>query len=90
VRLEIIDAALPSKDLGIKNTCVQYLALSYVWGKSDDNNPEILINEKLFRVTPNLEKALIHLEHEVKLPIWIDAICINQKDLREREDKWHR
>jgi hypothetical protein len=87
VRLEIIDAALPSKDLGIKNTCVQYLALSYVWGKSDDNNPEILINEKLFRVTPNLEKALIHLEHEVKLPIWIDAICINQKDLREREEQ---
>lgn len=85
--LEIIDAALPGEDLGIKNTDVQYLALSYVWGKSDDNNPEILINEKAFKVTPNLEKALTHLEHEIKLPIWIDAICINQKDLREKEEQ---
>lgn len=38
-----------------------------------------------FLVSINLYTALEHLHHlKVKLPIWIDAICINQKNAAEK------
>ncbi|KAI4594402.1 hypothetical protein KJ359_008426 [Pestalotiopsis sp. 9143b] len=72
-----------------------YEALSYVWGKptvfhsticctdgSDDTNHGIL------HIGANLTKALIAFRLRDKpRRIWVDAICINQKDLSERRDQ---
>jgi len=66
-----------------------YIALSYVWG-SQEKEETILLNGFPFGVTANLHQALCALRNSVevsqrKLRVWIDAICINQDDTRERE-----
>ncbi|KAK8041669.1 hypothetical protein PG993_006192 [Apiospora rasikravindrae] len=62
----------------------QYEALSYVWG-SPDNPKEILLNGVAHPVTRNLYNALKALRYPEKTrTIWVDAVCINQVDLQER------
>lgn len=62
-----------------------YEALSYTWGDPNDTNV-IVINGRRFDITVNLECALRHLRRlDAKRPLWIDAICINQQDEREKE-----
>jgi hypothetical protein len=64
-----------------------YEALSYMWGGEDDQKL-IAIDESDFFVRNNLWLALNQprLESEVRV-IWIDAICINQKNTTERNDQ---
>ncbi|TVY69029.1 Heterokaryon incompatibility protein 6 OR allele [Lachnellula suecica] len=62
----------------------QYVALSYVWGDEADQR-RIFVNGAEFHVTANLFYALLSIRHEMKeLPLWVDAICIDQKNLKER------
>ena len=57
-----------------------YSALSYVWGDEHDRRP-IQLNGVNTTITANLEKALKQLRAEKKATkIWVDAICINQRD----------
>lgn len=76
------------------STCPPYIALSYVWGNSRPRST-ILINGKCFTIRDNLSYALPHLaklrdggnKSEFMRPekhLWIDAICINQTDTKER------
>lgn len=61
-----------------------YEALSYVWG-STKNLIDIRIGNDCLAVTRNLAKALPYLRYKDKPRIlWIDAICVNQQDLKER------
>ncbi len=65
----------------------QYKALSYIWG-TEEPNRKISINGKFFRLRPNLWACLKRLQR-LKDPtsIWIDAICINQNDIPERNQQ---
>ncbi|KAH8754956.1 heterokaryon incompatibility protein-domain-containing protein, partial [Hyaloscypha finlandica] len=73
----------------------QYQALSYTWGDERRKVP-IIIDGEEFLVTPNLEDALRHLRRSTlleavkQLPVWIDAICINQEDSEERDAQVRR
>jgi hypothetical protein len=61
-----------------------YEALSYVWG-SPEPPKFISIDEYNLRVTENLHTALSRLrDRSIVRIIWIDAICINQKDGKEK------
>ena len=68
----------------IDDDTIRYEALSYTWG--DNANPrDILLDGNPISVTPNLHTAL----QALRLPIhtrtlWINAVCINQKDVQER------
>ena len=64
---------------------LQYIALSYVWGPPTPRK-SITCNGEEVTVTANLEAALIQLrdESQEKL-IWIDQLCINQDDRKERK-----
>jgi hypothetical protein len=66
---------------------LKFETLSYVWGSQDESFP-IVCNEKLFWVHHNLHTALPYLARRANvdevLPIWIDAICINQNDEEEK------
>ena len=62
-----------------------YEALSYVWGNRDDSQYDIFIDSRVFHVTRNLHTVLLRLRnHSVARLLWIDAICINQKDDQEK------
>ncbi|RDL36775.1 uncharacterized protein BP5553_06127 [Venustampulla echinocandica] len=59
-------------------------ALSYTWG-GDSNPSQIILDGKLFSVRSNLGTALQHLRYPSHTRIiWVDAICINQEDTKER------
>jgi Heterokaryon incompatibility protein (HET) len=74
--------------------CPPFLALSYCWG--DPKSPKaITVNGTSMNVTANLAEALSQLREfhnsSEKLPyrstetyLWIDAICINQADIKEK------
>jgi hypothetical protein len=69
----------------------KYEALSYVWG-SQNVTTSIFLNRKEFPVTFNLEGALRNLREQFKddkeaMIFWIDALCINQKDIEERTNQ---
>jgi hypothetical protein len=62
----------------------QFEALSYMWGRPDIKKV-ILLDGKRFEVWENLWLALLHirLEHTTRV-LWIDAMCIDQSDVTER------
>lgn len=63
---------------------IEYEALSYTWG-SNDKPHSIEINGRSLSVTKSLLEALQHLRQKNEDRIlWIDAICIDQNDLKER------
>jgi hypothetical protein len=79
-----LEVNLPAKQLS-------YEAVSWYWGKEPDN--QILrVHDgdrvREFRVSPNLRNALWALrKSNVVRYLWIDAICINQKNTQERNEQ---
>jgi hypothetical protein len=62
----------------------RYEALSYTWGSPAECR-DIYVNGKAYTVRQNLWCALLHLRSPTTSRcMWIDAICINQDDTRER------
>ncbi|OHE97368.1 hypothetical protein CORC01_07423 [Colletotrichum orchidophilum] len=77
VSLEVRHASLDEQELS-------YSALSYVWGSATDTTA-IEIEGALFNVTKNLYAALQQLRmNAVDSWLWIDALCIEQADLKEK------
>ena len=61
-----------------------YEALSYTWGDPNDRE-EIQVNNQVMRVTKNLKAALLALrDADEERVMWVDAVCINQDDIQER------
>jgi hypothetical protein len=61
-----------------------YEALSYAWG-SPDLTQSITVDGKTLKVTNNLAVVLRYLrKSDEDVVLWVDAICINQKDVGER------
>ncbi|GAQ34451.1 hypothetical protein AtubIFM54640_006069 [Aspergillus tubingensis] len=89
---------LPSKDRAAPIKCQlfnyslqdeiaqEYDALSYVWGDQTDGQSNISINNQAFSVGKNLHSALLRLRgFEFERTLWVDAICIDQNNIREKE-----
>jgi hypothetical protein len=66
----------------------KYVALSYIWGNPNRRRP-IYLNGIKVEVTVNLEECLrqIRSSNDVGQVFWIDALCINQKNLAERSSQ---
>ena len=59
-------------------------ALSYVWGYADVKE-RIRMDGKIIEVTLNLEAALRRVRNTEKAELlWVDALCINQWDVEEK------
>jgi hypothetical protein len=64
-----------------------YEALSYVWGEESSQYFVWLAGYR-HRVTENLHRALYQLRPSSgHRTLWIDALCINQKDNEERNEQ---
>lgn len=77
------------------NARPQYVALSYVWGPWSRPPRTIFCGQHQVDVTDNLWEALSHLRRDPtgedpgrssdgSMTIWIDALCINQRDAEEK------
>ncbi|KAF4636427.1 hypothetical protein G7Y89_g1661 [Cudoniella acicularis] len=63
---------------------LEYQALSYVWGNPNACE-DIFIDGTTLPATTNLVAALRQIRDATKpLVLWVDAICINQNDVNER------
>ena len=64
-----------------------YEALSYFWGSEDKPQSIIVDGQKLY-VTQNLYTLLLRLQdHLCSRIIWVDAICIDQANEKEKENQ---
>lgn len=62
----------------------RYVAISYTWGSALTTRP-IRVNGRPFHVRLNLWHLLWHLRQRGESRfLWIDALCIDQKNLEER------
>ena len=67
-----------------------HVCLSYVWGTREEFN-YILVNSKRFRVRRNLWNFLDQARSNgIDSHLWIDAICINQDFVEERNHQVHQ
>ncbi|KAH6683968.1 heterokaryon incompatibility protein-domain-containing protein [Halenospora varia] len=65
---------------------IPYEALSYVWGPEYPKK-RIIVNDVACSVRENLVDALESLRHKSgPKSLWIDALCINQDDIAERNE----
>jgi hypothetical protein len=62
-----------------------FTALSYRWGPKPFIPHTILLNKRRQPVQGNLYAALVALRKHGVTRLWIDALCINQNDLSEKE-----
>ena len=75
------------------NVPPRYNALSYVWGDPPipgDLRNTINLQRALLPTTSNLSSALRHLRtlsSTTSQTLWIDAVCINQQDVHERNSQ---
>lgn len=61
-----------------------YDALSYTWGDQSHTFP-FVVDGRTLHIHHNLKEALPYLaRRQSSLPIWIDALCINQSDEAEK------
>ncbi|KAI0839515.1 HET-domain-containing protein [Hypoxylon sp. FL0890] len=73
----------------IEHTPESYDALSYTWG-TQEKTDEIIVDGKVLRITRNLRMALTKLRSPTESRcLWIDAICINQENVQERNHQVH-
>ena len=74
-----------SCDIEHTSTSSTYSALSYTWGSAQGAQEPILINGQSFTVRQNLYAFLCHArKYYAGKPLWIDALCINQDDIGEK------
>lgn len=80
IEITLHSASLNDEDLS-------YEALSYTWG-SEKDPLDVTCNGERLKVTQNLHSSLQRLRHQHGVrTFWIDAICINQKDFKERAEQ---
>jgi hypothetical protein len=75
IQCELINAAL--------DDFPDYEALSYTWGSSG-TNVQIELDGQDVSIRSNLAYALAALRNSETRVLWVDALCINQYDIHER------
>jgi hypothetical protein len=81
LRCKLIEYTLQNSD----NSSHLYEALSYVWG-SEDKPQSIIVDDQNLSITQNLYTSLLRLQnYSFPRILWVDAICINQVDEKEKE-----
>lgn len=65
----------------------EYTAISYTWGDVNQTEP-ILLNDRKYYTTQNAREVLLYMRsRQTPQVVWIDAICIDQSNIAERDDQ---
>lgn len=66
-----------------------YFALSYTWGQPIFPRELLIDDSTVISITENLDLALRRIRIDIEQPvlIWVDAVCINQQDVEERDQQ---
>jgi hypothetical protein len=93
IRLLVLNPGLPEDPIECftehfsVNQAKGYKALSYVWGDTEDST-FIQVDGSPFKVTKNLRDFLASYRTNNTCPVlWVDAVCINQRDIPERNSQ---
>ncbi|KXT11105.1 hypothetical protein AC579_656 [Pseudocercospora musae] len=101
--IEVILKIVTFADLGTARA--PYEALSYCWGNEDADQSVFVLNDesqastpytqiykpRKISITPNLHAALCHLRMSRRaVSLWIDALCMDQGKLDERQEQVSR
>ena len=92
--LDLLPSKKPESDIQCKLRTVSLIgglqqsggfeALSYTWGDPTIQK-HIIVNDQQVKVTQNLETFLRQRRHDSEtVSLWVDAVCINQQDLDEK------
>lgn len=94
IKCELITTGFPKRESGLRsentNYHPYYNALSYQWGEVTAFG-KILLDEEYLNVSQNLFEFLqlyhskLRSEPTLDEYLWIDAICINQQDVQEKQ-----
>ncbi|KAF5571070.1 heterokaryon incompatibility protein [Fusarium phyllophilum] len=72
------------------NDIIPYEAVSYTW-ESQSTPHEIIVDKKTLSITESLYEALCHLRRpDEDRMLWIDALCIDQTNIKERGHQVNR
>ncbi|KAF5704837.1 heterokaryon incompatibility protein [Fusarium mundagurra] len=72
------------------NDIIPYEAVSYTW-ESLSTTHEIIVDKKTLSITESLYEALCHLRRpDEDRVLWIDALCIDQTNIKERGHQVNR
>ncbi|PQE20360.1 hypothetical protein CJF30_00001673 [Rutstroemia sp. NJR-2017a BBW] len=83
IRCQLLDYSLQ----GFGRRGHQYECLSYCWGSSEKPRSMDVDGINL-PITESLNGALIQLrDHAFERHLWVDAVCINQEDIPEKEQQ---
>jgi hypothetical protein len=64
-----------------------FVAISYVWGAATDTQ-DIILDGDVFSVRTNLYRLLQKMARKrFSTYFWVDAICVNQRNVRERNQQ---
>ncbi|KAF2251284.1 HET-domain-containing protein [Trematosphaeria pertusa] len=79
------------KETHERNSNASYEAISYAWG-DDTNTVPLMVIQKFWRSTlqirPNVMDMLRYLRRPMDTRmLWVDALCINQSDIAEKEQQ---
>ena len=72
---------------------IRFEALSYTWGDMTDSEPIVITNDEQtdsvkVMISGNLQRALLRLRHdEIPRVFWVDLLCINQTNKKERAEQ---
>jgi len=75
------------ENVSLKNN-PQYVAVSYCWGDDTDDVCNVRINGYNFQLRKHVSTMLGILHRHRKEPrVWLDMVCINQNDKRDRSEQ---
>jgi hypothetical protein len=66
--------------LPLESAADEFVAISYCWGTASTNKRLPLSDGSYIPITENVEALLTHIFTEDHDLIWLDAVCINQRD----------
>ncbi|EPE29752.1 hypothetical protein GLAREA_00912 [Glarea lozoyensis ATCC 20868] len=91
-----IDASIQHFSVFSLGSTPNYIAASYMWGTCLPTE-NILVGGKIFKIRPSLKHFLVRLQERPRVLwdsststqfyLWIDSICINQEDAKEKSSQ---